>query len=103
MSKVCLNLDVSRHLLVYRHIWIWINLRHPFMDGEREYIRACLIQRNCVGFFVGFGSIGLFPINVVWFIGLQSFGIPTKDSVALCFGGKFSFTPTSFYNSFGFK
>jgi hypothetical protein len=34
MLKVCLNSDGSRHLLVYRYIQIWTNLRHPFMDGR---------------------------------------------------------------------
>jgi hypothetical protein len=39
MSQVCLNLDVSRHSLVYRYIQILTNLRHPFMDGGSNKIK----------------------------------------------------------------
>jgi hypothetical protein len=33
MSQVYLNLNISRHFLVYRYIRVWIKLRYLFMDG----------------------------------------------------------------------
>ena len=51
---------------------------------------------------VGFNPIGIFPMMVVWFVGLIPTGSFPKDSFALDFIANQTSTQASFLDSFAF-